>query len=184
MALGGKLAQRGVTTAPADIWFAQRATLDAAVRNERDHDWAALKAEIAVKKERYLRNKARTPRWELAETPVGPGDEQPDVLTGLSGSHGSAEGEVFLLSGPEDFAAFPNRAVLVARTTSPAWTPLFYSASAVVTESGGPLSHGAVTARTWQARGHGCAQRPFNPEVGRSGQGRRRCGQGLPAWVG
>ena len=37
--------------------------------------------------------------------------------------------------------------MLVARTTSPAWTPLFYSASAVVTESGGPLSHGAVTAR-------------------------------------
>jgi phosphoenolpyruvate synthase/pyruvate phosphate dikinase len=35
----------------------------------------------------------------------------------------------------------------VARTTTPAWTPLFYSASAVITESGGPLSHGAVTAR-------------------------------------
>ena len=37
--------------------------------------------------------------------------------------------------------------MLVARTTNPAWTPLFYKASAVVTESGGPLSHGAVTAR-------------------------------------
>ena len=37
--------------------------------------------------------------------------------------------------------------MLVARTTNPAWTPLFYSACAVVTESGGPLSHGAVTAR-------------------------------------
>ncbi|MEK7742958.1 MAG: PEP-utilizing enzyme, partial [Elusimicrobiota bacterium] len=38
-------------------------------------------------------------------------------------------------------------AVLVARTTNPAWTPLFYCSAAVVTESGGPLSHGAVTAR-------------------------------------
>jgi pyruvate,water dikinase len=37
--------------------------------------------------------------------------------------------------------------VLVARTTNPTWTPLFYSAVAVITESGGPLSHGAVTAR-------------------------------------
>lgn len=37
--------------------------------------------------------------------------------------------------------------MLVARTTNPAWTPLFYSAVAVVTESGGPLSHGAVTKR-------------------------------------
>lgn len=35
----------------------------------------------------------------------------------------------------------------MARTTNPTWTPLFYNAAAVVTESGGPLSHGAVTAR-------------------------------------
>jgi phosphohistidine swiveling domain-containing protein len=46
-----------------------------------------------------------------------------------------------------DFASFPKGSVLVARTTNPAWTPLFYSAVAVITESGGPLSHGAVTAR-------------------------------------
>ncbi len=37
--------------------------------------------------------------------------------------------------------------MLVARATNPAWTVLFYQAKAVVTESGGPLSHGAVTAR-------------------------------------
>jgi pyruvate,water dikinase len=48
---------------------------------------------------------------------------------------------------PDDFPRFPKGAVLVARTTNPTWTPLFYSAVAVVTESGGPLSHGAVTAR-------------------------------------
>ena len=49
--------------------------------------------------------------------------------------------------GPDDFGRFPKGAVLVARTTNPTWTPLFYSAGAVITESGGPLSHGAVTAR-------------------------------------
>jgi len=54
---------------------------------------------------------------------------------------------VFVVSSPEDFAKFPKGSVLVARTTNPTWTPLFYSAAAVVTESGGPLSHGAVTAR-------------------------------------
>jgi rifampicin phosphotransferase len=47
----------------------------------------------------------------------------------------------------KDFAGFPRGAVLVARTTNPAWTPLFYAAAALVTETGGPLSHGAVTAR-------------------------------------
>jgi pyruvate,water dikinase len=54
---------------------------------------------------------------------------------------------VFKVLGSEDFGKFPKGAVLVARTTSPAWTPLFYKAAAVITESGGPLSHGAVTAR-------------------------------------
>jgi pyruvate,water dikinase len=54
---------------------------------------------------------------------------------------------VFIVLTPEDFAKFPRGAVLVARTTNPTWTPLFYSAAAVITESGGPLSHGAVTAR-------------------------------------
>src|SRR5262249_62359436 len=70
-----------------------------------------------------------------------------DCLSGLAGSPGQAEGPVFLVLGPDDFANFPKGAVLVARTTNPTWTPLFYSAVAVVTESGGPLSHGAVTAR-------------------------------------
>jgi pyruvate,water dikinase len=58
-----------------------------------------------------------------------------------------AEGEVFRVLSSEDFGRFPRGAVIVARTTNPTWTPLFYSAVAVITESGGPLSHGAVTAR-------------------------------------
>src|SRR5262249_2686652 len=48
---------------------------------------------------------------------------------------------------PRTSPASPKGAILVARTTNPAWTPLFYSAAGLITESGGPLSHGAVTAR-------------------------------------
>ena len=66
---------------------------------------------------------------------------------GIPGSAGIAEGIVRQVTSVDDMAHFPKGAVLVARTTSPAWTPLFYSAAAVITESGGPLSHGAVTAR-------------------------------------
>jgi pyruvate,water dikinase len=65
----------------------------------------------------------------------------------LAGSPGEAEGEIFTVLSADDFAKFPKGAVLLARTTNPTWTPLFYSAAAVITESGGPLSHGAVTAR-------------------------------------
>jgi phosphoenolpyruvate synthase/pyruvate phosphate dikinase len=39
--------------------------------------------------------------------------------------------------------------VLVAGITTPAWTPLFTMASAVVTDIGGPLSHGSIVAREY-----------------------------------
>jgi pyruvate,water dikinase len=39
--------------------------------------------------------------------------------------------------------------VLVARTTAPPWTPLFATAAAVVTDTGGVLSHSAVVAREY-----------------------------------
>ena len=39
--------------------------------------------------------------------------------------------------------------VIVAVITTPAWTPLFAIASAVVTDIGGPLSHGSIVAREY-----------------------------------
>ena len=39
--------------------------------------------------------------------------------------------------------------VLVAETTAPPWTPLFAVAAAVVTDTGGVLSHCAVVAREY-----------------------------------
>ncbi|NMC55207.1 MAG: hypothetical protein GYA48_16400 [Chloroflexi bacterium] len=39
--------------------------------------------------------------------------------------------------------------MLVAVTTTPAWTPLFGLASAVITDIGGPLSHSSIVAREY-----------------------------------
>jgi pyruvate,water dikinase len=39
--------------------------------------------------------------------------------------------------------------VLVCRTTLPSWTSLFRIAGAVVTDSGGALSHAAIVAREY-----------------------------------
>jgi len=39
--------------------------------------------------------------------------------------------------------------VLIAVTTTPAWTPLFSLASAIVTDIGGPLSHSSIVAREY-----------------------------------
>jgi pyruvate,water dikinase len=39
--------------------------------------------------------------------------------------------------------------ILVAEMTTPAWTPLFAMAAGVVTDIGGPLSHGSIVAREY-----------------------------------
>jgi 1-acyl-sn-glycerol-3-phosphate acyltransferase len=129
----------------------------AAFRAATDSRWAAIGEAARAAKESYLEASAHAPKWELGnQTGLAPGSplngstptsSEGDSLIGLPFSPGSAEGEVFIVRSPEDFARFPRGAVLVARTTNPTWTPLFYRAAAVLTESGGPLSHGAVTAR-------------------------------------
>jgi rifampicin phosphotransferase len=53
------------------------------------------------------------------------------------------------LYGPEDFDKLHPGDVLVTVTTTPAWTPLFALASAVVTDIGGPLSHSSIVAREY-----------------------------------
>lgn len=40
--------------------------------------------------------------------------------------------------------------ILVAETTAPPWTPLFATAAAIVTDTGGILSHCAVVAREYR----------------------------------
>jgi rifampicin phosphotransferase len=143
--LGQRLVDRGVLREPMEIFFAQLAQIQNAVVQNSNEGWAALGAAVTRQREEYFSDKARKPDWVLGSAPAA--TEAADSLTGLGGSPGVAEGPVFLVLGPDDFPKFPKGAVLVARTTNPTWTPLFYSAVAVITESGGPLSHGAVTAR-------------------------------------
>lgn len=51
------------------------------------------------------------------------------------------------MCGPADFRRVRPGDVLVCRETDPAWTSLFTVAAAVVTETGGLLSHAAIVAR-------------------------------------
>lgn len=68
-------------------------------------------------------------------------------LRGVAASPGTATGRVRVITGSADFRGFTTGDILVCRHTDPAWTPLFGVAAAVVTESGGLLSHAAIVAR-------------------------------------
>lgn len=71
------------------------------------------------------------------------------VLKGVGTSSGTVTAPARVLLSPEDFGKMKPGDVLVAVTTTPAWTPLFALASAVVTDIGGPLSHSSIVAREY-----------------------------------
>ncbi|XKH52562.1 pyruvate, phosphate dikinase [Citricoccus nitrophenolicus] len=81
------------------------------------------------------------PSPEVPASPVEP------ALRGVPASPGTASGRARVVNGPGDFTAVCPGDVLVCRETDPAWTPLFAFAAAVVTETGGVLSHAAIVAR-------------------------------------
>ena len=54
-----------------------------------------------------------------------------------------------MIRGEQDFTRLRPGDVLVAPITTPAWTVLFGSAGAVVTDTGGLLSHSAIIAREY-----------------------------------
>jgi pyruvate,water dikinase len=58
-------------------------------------------------------------------------------------------GTVKIIRGPDEFERLKKGDILIAPITNPVWTPLFALASAVVTEVGGILSHGAIVAREY-----------------------------------
>lgn len=87
-------------------------------------------------------------RWSSLIPWHRPGDDQ-SSLHGIGTSAGQITARACVLIGPEDFPRMHPGDVLVAVTTTPAWTPLFAMACAVVTDIGGPLSHSSIVAREY-----------------------------------
>ena len=82
-------------------------------------------------------------------TPATEDSQSDGMLKGIAASAGHVTAPACVLHGPEDFDRMQPGCVLVAATTTPAWTPLFAMAAAVVTDIGGPLSHGSIVAREY-----------------------------------
>jgi pyruvate,water dikinase len=78
------------------------------------------------------------------------GGEEPGLVRGHAGSPGKATGTARVISSIAEADRLQKGDVLVAETTAPPWTPLFGTAAAVVTDTGGILSHCAVVAREYR----------------------------------
>jgi pyruvate,water dikinase len=71
------------------------------------------------------------------------------IIRGNRGSPGRATGPARIVHSLAGAGNLQPHDVLVVETTAPPWTPLFATAAAVVTDTGGILSHCAVIAREY-----------------------------------
>ena len=69
------------------------------------------------------------------------------LLIGNPGSPGTVKGLARIVMGEQDFAKIRPGDIIVSPITTPAWTMLYSTTAAVVTDGGGVLSHAAIVAR-------------------------------------
>ncbi len=80
--------------------------------------------------------------------PPAPSDD-PSVINGNPCSPGKATGTAKVVMSLAEADKLEPGDVMVAPATMPAWTPLFASIAAVVTDAGGVLSHAGIVAREY-----------------------------------
>jgi pyruvate,water dikinase len=83
-------------------------------------------------------------------SPANTSNGEMNKVKGLPGSAGVARGTARVICSLAEAGKLQPGDVLVAVSTEPPWTPLFATASAIVTDSGGVLSHSAVVAREYR----------------------------------
>jgi rifampicin phosphotransferase len=72
-----------------------------------------------------------------------------NAITGLPAGPGHASGRVRILHDPSEIERFAPGEVIVAPTTTPAWTPLLTIAAAVVTDGCNLAAHASLVAREY-----------------------------------
>ncbi len=157
--LGRRLAQGGAIELPEDIYWLEGPELEELLaRLEQGQPLPDCSAPIPERKAQHREQLKFTPPVMMPERSgfrrlVHGGEAETKdgkvMLKGVGTSSGKITAPACVLFGPEDFPRLKPGDVLVAVTTTPAWTPLFALASAVVTDIGGPLSHSSIVAREY-----------------------------------
>jgi pyruvate,water dikinase len=157
--LGRRFTAAGAVTRPEDIYWLEQAEVETLIAAlEQGHPLPDYTRLIPERKERWQAQLKAVPpvmipqRSGWSKFIHGREPEEKNgkvVLKGVGTSSGTVTAPACVLLGPEDFGQLKPGDVLVAVTTTPAWTPLFALASAVVTDIGGPLSHSSIVAREY-----------------------------------
>jgi phosphohistidine swiveling domain-containing protein len=159
--LGRRMHQAGAFQEPTDIFWLEASEIEAYLAALDDgQTFASILDKVETRKASVETAKKLMPPTQLPPSktymgiPIeafvpGAGGQEGNKLKGVGASAGRVTGTACVLHGPEEFDRMQQGGILVAKMTTPAWTPLFAMAAAVVTDIGGPLSHGSIVAREY-----------------------------------
>ncbi|GLZ15916.1 phosphoenolpyruvate synthase [Actinomadura sp. NBRC 104425] len=147
--VGSEMAGRGLLDSADDIMFLTLREAQAAVVG------TGMKETVAARRADYRREVRRrhVPDVLLSdgtdvETLLPAPASRDGTLVGMPGAAGTVTGPARVISDPAGARLEPGE-ILVAPSTDPGWTPLFMTAGGLVTEAGGPNSHGPTVAREY-----------------------------------
>lgn len=159
--VGQRLAAAGAIAERDDVFFLEWAELQSAARaldaSQTTADYRRVVEERHAARER---ERMVTPPVTLgaatfmgidfsALMPAHTSQESGDTIKGIGASPGNVVGAARVIHGPSEFKQMRQGDILVAKITTPAWTPLFALADGIVTDVGGPLSHSSIVAREY-----------------------------------
>jgi pyruvate,water dikinase len=161
LGLGRRMAESGNLEQPDDIfWLHEDEVYEAAAQLDRSQATDHFSPRIQQRKAIWRAARRIAPPMMLPQLKIFGFDlmqlkagrsrsMQGNTIKGVPASPGSMTATACVVHGTDDFAKMRAGDVLVAPLTTPAWTILFARASAVVTDVGGPLSHGSIVAREY-----------------------------------
>ena len=162
--MGDRLAAEGVLDDPEDVLMLTYDDLRVAALDLPGTDPRTL---VEDRRARLAEHADVAPPQVLGTLPEGPPPDSPitrlmmkfagvpapageaGLVRGAAGSPGRVTGTARVVRSLAEATALAAGEILVAEMTSPPWTPLFAVAAAVVTDTGGILSHSAVVAREY-----------------------------------
>jgi phosphohistidine swiveling domain-containing protein len=142
---GGALAASGRIDRADDVLFLVPSDIEYGATPD-------LRALASERRREWERWREVGPPSAIGTSPAAPApivESALDELRGAPASRGVVTGTARIIRTPDEGARLKSGDIMVCEMSTPAWTPLFAIVAGIITETGGALSHPAITAREY-----------------------------------
>jgi pyruvate,water dikinase len=148
LAIGRNFVHNGLLTAADDIFYLTPTQVESAISGKlKSDDLIQIVEEHKNNMEHY--KDLDLPTVIYGETPPPVCFENTKIFLGVPASVGSYIGKSCVVKNKDDFPKLKKGEVLIIPYSDVSWAPLFAQAGALISASGGLLSHGSIVAREY-----------------------------------